>query len=228
MTLTPLTSVEQWKEYFANFDTSDWDVPLEEQELEFEFATDGEFHFDFDFKVQTYVDLDWLGIVLAAAVAVLLIVILLAMTQKGEGLKQDYDERQEVLRGKGARYAFYTMMIQNFVLFTLEAAEMYYLPMSIGYALFLSTLIGIVVYAVYCIWNEAYFALNQNANTLTVVFLAMGIGNLWMGIDAFAEGVAIQNEQLTLRSMNLFCGIMILIICGALIIKKVCKDREED
>ena len=227
ITLTPLTGAEQWREYFAGFDTSDWDVPLEEQELEFEFATDGEFHFDFDFRVETYKDMDALIFVLALAIGALLIVILFAMTQKGEGLKQNYDERQKVLRGKGAQYAFYTMMIQNFALFMLEAVDVY-LPVSVGYALFLSTLIGIVVYEVYCIWKEAYFALNQKATALTVVFLVMGIANLLMGINAFVEGLAVQNNQLTIRSMNLFCGIMMLIICGALILKKVCKDREEE
>ena len=225
MTLTPLTDAEQWKEYFAGFDTSDWDVHAEE--TEYAFATDGEFRFDFDFRVVTHKDMQGLILVLATAIAALLIVILLAMTQKGEGLKQNYDERQEVLRGRGTKYAFYTMIVQNFVIFMLEAMDVY-LPMSVGYALFLSTLTGIVVYAVYCIWKDAYFALNQKASTLTVLFLVMGIFNLFMGINAFLEGTAVLNNQLTIRSMNLFCGIMILVICGALILKKVCKDREEE
>ena len=227
MTLTPLTSAEQWKEYFAGFDTSDWDVPVEEAEPEMVFATDGEFHFDFDFRVGTHKDMQGITIVLVLAISALLIVVLLAMTQKGEGLKQNYDERQELLRGKGFKYAFYTMLILNFALFTFETAEVY-LPMSAGIAMFFSELIGVGVYAVYCIWKDAYFALNQKANTLTAVFFVMGTMNLMMGIDAFVKGVAIQNNQLTFRSMNLFCGILMLVLCGTLLLKKFCQDREEE
>lgn len=229
MTLTPITSAEQWKAYFAKFDTSEWDEPVEEgEEPEMEFA-DGEYRFDFSFKLEErgYLNIQAIACVLGAVIGIAFFVILLAIAQKDNSLKQNYDERQELLRGRGAKYGLYTMMFLNLALFLLETAGVC-LPVSTGLALFFSVLIGGSVWAVYCIWKDAYFALNQKVNVFIGVFLVMGVINLIIGIDAFLEGVAFQNNQFTLRSLNLFCAIMVLVICGALILKKVCKDREEE
>lgn len=227
MTVTPITSVTQWKEYFAKFDTSDWDVPVEEdEEPEMEFV-DGTFKFDFAFKLEKSGNLFGIVCMMGVVIGVVLCVILYAIAQKDNSLKQNYDERQELLRGRGAKYGLYTMMFMNLALFLLETTGVR-LPMSTGLALFFSVLIGGSVWAVYCIWKDAYFALNQKAGVFIGVFLVVGIINLIIGIDAFLDGVAFQNNQLTLRSMNLFCAIMIIVICGALILKKVCKDREEE
>ncbi len=228
MTLTPLTNAEQWREYFADVDTSGWDVPPEESGPAMELLSEGEFHFEFEFKLEESADLQALIIVLGTVLGVMLVILLIAVAQTDDTMKQNYDERQELLRGRGAKYAFYTMMIFNLIMFMLEAAEVVYLPMSTGLALFFSVLIGGGVYAVYCIWKDAYFALNQKVNVLMVILIFGGVVNLLIGIDAILEGGAIQNNQLTLRSMNLFCGIMMLLICGVLILKKLWKDREEE
>ncbi len=226
MTLTPITDEDSWRGFWAQFDTSDWGVPVEESEPGIEFA-DGTYRFDFTFKLEESGSRLGIVCVMGAIIGVVLCVIVYAIAQKDNSMKQNYDERQELLRGRGAKYGLYTMTFLNFALFLLEVAGVC-LPMSTGLALFFSVLIGGSVWAVYCIWKDAYFALNQKANVFIGVFLVMGIINLILGIDAFLDGVAIQNNQLTLRSMNLFCGIMMIVICGALIVKKVCKDREEE
>ncbi len=228
MTLTPITSAEQWKEYFAKLDTSDWDVPVEEgEEPETEFVENGVFRFAFSFKLEECRNLQGIAVIIGTVLGVILLVILLVLAQKDNSLKQNYDERQELLRGKGAKYSVYTMFLLDIVLFLLEAAGVS-LPMSPGMASFFNVLVVGGVYAVYCIWKDAYFALNQKAGVFIGVFLVAGIINLFMGIKAFSDGVAIQNNQLTIRSMNLFCAIMVLVVCGALILRKVCKDREEE
>ncbi len=227
MTLTPITSAEQWKEYFAKFDTSDWDVPVEEdEEPEMEFA-DGEYKFEFSFKLEEERNLQSIVCVAGILIGVILGVILLAIAKKDNSMKKNYDERQELFRGKGAKYSFYTMFVLNLGIFVLETAGVQ-LPMSTGLAMMLCAIIGGSVDAIYCVWTDAYFALNQKTNILIGVFVVGGAINLMIGIGAFLEGMAIQNNQLTLHSMNLFCGIMMIVICGALILKKVCRDREEE
>lgn len=227
MTLTPITSATQWKEYFAGFETTDWDVPPEEDEdLGLEFA-DGEYKFDFSFRLEKSKNLLGLVCVMSAVIGVILFVIIFAIAQKDDSMKQNYDERQEVLRGRGAKYGLYTMFFLNLELFLVEMAGVS-LPMSPGMALMISVLVGGIVYAVYCIWKEAYFALNQKAGVYIVVFLVLAVYNLVVGIDAFLDGAEVQNNQLPLQSTNLFAGIMMLVICGALILKKLFRDREEE
>ena len=225
MTLTPLTNKEQYKEYFSAFDTSEWDVYVEEPETEF--ATDGTFHFDFEYEVETNKDMDRIIIVFTVLISVLLAVVLVASVQTGDSMKQNYDERQELARGHGFKYGFYTILILSFVEFTLEMADVY-LPMSAGLSSLLCVLLGVGVYMVYCIWKDAYFALNQKAGALMAVFFVIGTVNLIMGVDAFVHGTAIENNQLTIRSINLFGGILMLVICVTLLLKKYFKDREEE
>ena len=227
MTLTPITSATQWKEYFAKFDTSNWDVPVEEdEEPEIEFM-DGAIRFDFSFKLEEAASLSGLVLVISAGIGIVICLIVYAIAQKDDSMKQNYDERQELLRGRGAKYGLYTMFFMNLALFLSEVAGVP-LPMSTGLALFLSAIVGGGVYAVYCVLKDAYFALNQKANIFIFFFMITAVINLIIGGGAFLDGVAIQNNQLTLRSMNLFCGIMMLLICGALILKKLFKDREEE
>ncbi len=226
MTLTPITGVEQWREYCAQFDTSDWVIPVEESEPGMEF-TDGAFHFDFCFRLEKTGSMLGFVCVIGAVIGVIFFVIVFAIAQKDDSMKQNYDERQEVLRGRGAKYGLYTMFFLNLALFLVESAGVS-LPVSPGMALMISVIVGGIVFAVYCVWKEAYFALNQKAGVYIVVFLVLAGYNLVIGIAAFLDGAAVQNNQLTLRSLNLFAGIMMLVICGALILKKVCKDREEE
>lgn len=226
MTLTPICGVEQWREYCAQFDTSDWVVPAEESEPGVEFA-DGTYKFDFTFKLENSGKMLGFVCVMGAIIGVVLCVILYAIAQKDNSMKQNYDERQELNRGRGAKYGIYTMFLLNMALFLMETAGIS-LPMSAGLALFISTLVGGCVFAVYCVWKEAYYALNQKANVFTGVLFVIGIINMVTGVKAFVDGVAIQNNQFTLRSLNLFCAIMVLVVCGALVLRKVCRDREEE
>ena len=229
MTLTPITNSQQWKEYFTDVDTSDWDVPPQEmEEAPMKLLEDGEFHLDFEFKLERNAHFQALAIFIGTVIGALLVVILIAISTNGESMKQNYDERQERYRGKGANYAFFTMLFLNAVLFLLETAEAIVLPMTTGTGLMLSTMVGVGVYAVYCIWNEAYFAVNQKSTVVVVSLIIVGVINLVIGIENVRDGVAFSNNQLTVRSMNLFCGILVLVIYATLILKKLCKGREEE
>lgn len=147
-------------------------------------------------------------------------------------MNKNYDERQELLRGRGATYALFTIIVLNFILFFLESVILesmeVQLPMSAGTAGIISILIGVAVDAIYCIWKEAYVSLKLNVKTTVGVLLVIAAINLVRGIDALKEGAILKNNQITSRGLNLLCGIELLVICGILILKTVCKGREEE
>lgn len=226
MTLTPIANEKQWREYCAQFDTSDWAISVEEAESGAMFA-DGRYSLDFAFGLEKSEGLPGLVVVLGAVLGVLIFVIVFAVAQKDGGMKQNYDERQEVSRGRGAKYGLYTMFFFNMALFLAEVAGIR-LPMSPGMALLISVLVGGIVFAVYCVWKEAYFALNQKAGVYIGLFFVLAVYNLGIGIKVFLAGEAFYNHQLTIQSINLFVGVMMSVLCGTLMIKKACKDREEE
>ncbi len=227
LTLTPFTDAERWMEYWAEFDKTDWDAGTEDDEPESELIGDGEYRFEFEFRLTESRNVKGFVSIVMAIIGVLLFVIVLAVVQRENSMKQNYDERQELLRGRGAKYGLISMLFLNVALYLLESMGVQ-LPMSAGIAVILSVFVGGGVYAVYCIWMDAYFALNQRAGAFAGFLFIIGVINLVIGITALSDGRIFQNNQLTDRSLNLFCGIMMIILCGSMLLKKVCKDREEE
>ncbi len=60
-----------------------------------------------------------------------------------------------------------------------------------------------------------------------ICFAIIALVNLGMGIMSFVQGYGIENGSLTFGSINLFCGIMILVIMGAIWCKHI-KDSWEE
>ncbi len=227
LTLTPFNDAELWKAYWAKFDKTGWDAGTEDDEPEMELVGDGVLHFSFAFRLEQSRNVAGIVSVLFAVIGVLLFVIILAIVQSENSMKRNYDERQELLRGRGAKYGLISMMFLNAVLYLLESVGVQ-LPMSAGIAVILSVFVGAGVYAMYCIWMDAYFALNQRTGSVAGGLFIIGVINLVIGTTALLDGGIIQNNQLTERSLNLFCGIMMITLCGSMLLKKVYSDREEE
>ncbi|MBQ8326608.1 MAG: hypothetical protein IJX86_06010 [Lachnospiraceae bacterium] len=223
LTLAFIASKERMEAFLESADYSEdtWDVPYTG---EHEYAKEGNFSIDYKLWFEKEDTALVVGLIVGVLVGLAIVAIILTLTKKGKEVKCKFDERQELVRGRGFKYAFFTILIGNAVVFLLETAQIS-LYMSAGIAAMIIALLGICVYANYCIWNDGYFALNERVGSLIVIFIVMGLFNLGLGILAFVDGRAVQNGELTFQSMNLFCGIMALEICGVLFLKKI-KDRE--
>ncbi len=159
----------------------------------------------------------------------LLLVPLLVRAMKKKGMQNDkckFDERQELVRGKGGRYAFFTVLFYNFaygfgdMLFSFPFIEK-------GVGIILGAFLGCLVYAGYCIWNEGYIALNEDRGRITVCFTILAAVNLGISAVNFWEGAVVVDGVLTFRSLNLFCGIMMVAVLGMMAFKRHCKEKEE-
>lgn len=158
---------------------------------------------------------------------ILLGVFLQRKTRTDNSKKCRYDERQEVIRGKGFKYGFFTILICNGLSVCMKIAEVSLfaeleLPIIIG------SLIGIGVWVVYCIWNEGYFALNENKGRIMILFVTAAIMNFCVGAHALVHGIAIQDGKLTYQSINFFCGLLFIVIFLTMFLKKVYKDGKDE
>lgn len=167
-----------------------------------------------------------IALVIGLIVGLLVVVIVLAVTKNGDDIKNQFDERQELVRGKGFQYGFFTIMISNAVLLFMNAFE---IPLfsDLQVAMVLSIVIGISVFACYCIWNDGYFALNEKRTGLLISFGCCGLLNLLIAIGHITGGDIIENGAFTFRSMNLFCALLFFVIFIALLAKQL-KDRKEE
>jgi len=167
------------------------------------------------------------GLLIVAVISVIFILVFLKATKTDGSIKCKYDERQELVRGRGFKYAFFTMLIYNFVIPMFELCDIE-LPAD-GTALFmLGAIFGLLVYVVYAIWNEAYFSLNENPKAVMIGFAFIGLLNLGFGIARMVEGTFLTDGKLTYTSMNFMLGIVFMIIFITLAAKQMVNKREED
>lgn len=226
MVLTYIASNDSWVKFFENDNTENWEATPDLSQ-EHAGAADGTIQIDYKFDMCREIPIVGIMFVMGILAGLILVVILVVTATKGDEVKARYDERQELVRGKGFKYAFFGMLIWEVILFALEPLEIT-IPMSVGNAYFINVIFGVTIYAIYCIWNDGYFALNQRTGLLMIVLTIMGVINLLMGINAFVQGYAWVNGQLSIRSINLFCGILMIIVCGTMLLKRFVKDRKEE
>ena len=106
------------------------------------------------------------GIALGLVIAVLLV----KYANKDHAVKSKYDERQEAVRGKAYRYAFYSIIIYEAVMLVLEIGQ-FTLPLPSYVMHFTGIIVGCLVLACYSIWKDVYWGLNNNRKRYAVIFL---------------------------------------------------------
>ena len=153
------------------------------------------------------------------------LVLLFTLITKGASVKERYDERQELEKGKAFRYAFFTTLILTLLFLCVESNGIP-LPVESSMLYVISSFVGITVFVTYCIWHESYFALNQNKGSLMFLFVLIGLLNLIIGIISILEGTMIQNGIITFHATNLLCAAMFLILFVTMSLKKLSLKKE--
>lgn len=226
---TYLTSKEAVAEFFGNTKTvyTDWDVsaPEDFEDFEYLFASNGTFETTYRFSLERDVPVFEISVVCGMLIGFFLVAIFVTLAVKGDDKKAKFDERQELVRGRGFKYSFVGVIGYNGVVYALDLLGIN-LHMRPAISSLICVLVGATIYAGYCIWNDGYFALNQRRGIILMLIGVGGILNLAFGIAAIVNGTIWINDQLSIRSMNLFCGIMCIVI-WSIMLAKYLKDRKE-
>lgn len=140
--------------------------------------------------------------------------------------KPKFDERQELVRGKAYKHAFLAMLIYGALYISCSLLiEKEFLITSV--ALIIGMFIGLVVYAVYSIWNEAFFSLNDTPKTYIILLICTAFLNAQSGINTIVDGSIIENGTLALDSVSLICAVSFTIILMTMLIKIVINKKAE-
>lgn len=166
-----------------------------------------------------------LGVFFGIAVGGILAIVLLRITKKrGSGRKCEYDERQEVVRGRGFKYGFFTMMICNLLIGLLMGGDVLKTETWM-LLLFAATLLALLVQVCYCIWNDGYFAMNERPRRVLLTFAGIGLLNFAIfGINMLRAG---EQGVGAFIWVNLMCGLMFVVIGLMLAIKRYGNRLEE-
>lgn len=157
---------------------------------------------------------------------VLLIIFIFKKSGKFKG-KHEFDERQKLAQGKAYKNGFYTFVICEVIIMLIENTG--YIALDITLTMFISMCISIKVFAMTSIIKDAYIGINHTPKSTLTLFLVLAAVNLFFGIRNLVGGEFLQTGEIVyIAWLNLICGITLLMISVALLVKIVQDNKEEE
>ena len=165
---------------------------------------------------------------LAFGIVTALIIFALVWKFSKKSMKGTFDERQELVRGRGYKYACFTflgLLTLDLLIESLDAFET--LPVSRTLAIFFIILVGIMVYALYCIKNDSYFGVGTDTRTYRAVMWIVIVCNAISGFSGLKDGAVIDGKFAFGPCASLLFCLAIVIIMITLRIKQRKMAEEE-
>ena len=151
---------------------------------------------------------------LAFGIVTALIIFAVVWKFGRKSMKGTFDERQELVRGRGYKYACFTMLgllVLDLLLESYGAFET--MPVTRTLAIFFMILAGVMVYALYCIKNDSYFGVGTDTRTYRAVMWIVIVCNAISGFLGLKDG-AMEDGKLSFGpcASLLFCLAFVIIM----------------
>ena len=165
------------------------------------------------------------GIVLVALAAYLGNKLMKRSQKKGP---KEYDERQVLARGKACQAAYCTLMVYLAAYGFFDAMTgIVWCDRFTG--VFIGIALSVAVYAMICIFKDAYFRTIDRQRSYIILFAIVGLCNLAFGVVHMVEGTFLEEGILTISSSaNFIVGVMLLVVLGVLGVKMAIDRRAEE
>lgn len=167
------------------------------------------------------------GLICGVVVGLLLVAGILKFARTDNASKCKFDERQELIRGRGFRYGYFTLMIYMAV-YGAGTTLLERKCMEDFIGIFLGICISILVYAGYAVWKDGYFALNENPKRVLIGFALIVLINFAVSIPRMMHGEIVKGGVLQNDSLNLVCALMFVGIFIIIFAKHQVSKREEE
>ena len=206
---------------------------------EYSFAENGTFDVNVEYNIKEAGAMNiyyLLGVICGVAVGLAFVALLVYLTRKMGGKidleckKGAYDERQLLARGVAYKYAFFTLMIGMVIIALMEEIAGIRLFMSMT-GVWIMVCISLAVFATICILKDAYMSLYENVKGVVIMFSAVALLNLVIGVSNIVEGASlIENGVLSVRCTNLIVGLLFIYILPVFIGRVIYNNKqlEED
>ena len=167
-----------------------------------------------------------IGILVGIAVA-LGIFAVNATIKKKRGKPGEFDERQELIRGKAYQHAFFAVMIFS-ALYGIAVVMVERPLMADGVSALIAMFVGIVAFAVESIARDAFFTAKNRPKSYIILYAAVIFSQIVNAVGNIREGGLIQDGVLTMRVLPIICAAVFAIVLLAIIVKAVQKPKEDD
>lgn len=165
------------------------------------------------------------GVVMVALAAYAASKLMKRSRKKGP---KEYDERQIQNRGKACQAAYYTLLIYLAAYGFFDAfTGIVWCDRFTG--VFLGIVLSVAVYAIICIFKDAYFRAIDSSRAYIILFTVVGLCNAAFGVVKMVEGTFLEEGILTMGgSANFIVGVMLLVVLAVLLVKMAHDRRTEE
>lgn len=162
------------------------------------------------------------------AVGVMIVAVfctVMAKIAKNKGaFKGQYDERQQIARGRAFTVAYATLLLYLLLWMILRSIEIPFFmqPLSIV----IGALLSLAVFVGHAIFHDAYFKASESPKHWLIIICAAGVMNLGIGVMHL-----VRDETLTDRlyeNYNLFVGLLLVVTLALIVIKRAIDRRSEE
>ncbi|MBP5385090.1 MAG: hypothetical protein J6Y57_08985 [Lachnospiraceae bacterium] len=160
------------------------------------------------------------GVTAGLLIGFLVVAVIAVICNKNRKLKTQYDERQQIARGKGFRFGFYSMIAWAVIneILAFGAIE---LPIEPAMMAFSYIFIGVATDVTYCIFHDAYWGLNNNKMRYLICFLFVAALNVFVVIRTLRSGELFVDGRLGTYGINAFCALLFVLIGIAIAIQMI-------
>ena len=163
-----------------------------------------------------------MGLVFGLAVGLGVVALLF----KKKVLDITFDERQELARGKAYKYGFQAMGVSVILYGILDVTVGEWCDTLTGNLICFC--IGLTVFAVTCILNDAYLSLKEQPRKVMTLCFLVALMNLVLGWANAAHGTVVVDGKLSTGAVNLIVGGMSLLLLAVYIINYALRERETE
>ncbi len=142
--------------------------------------------------------------------------------------KESFDERQMLVRLKGYKMSFFTMMLYNmlYAFYDLLVEES---VLSTFAAMIMGIFLGALVFAVYAIWKDAYVELHRGRKHFLFLFGACGLLNLLNGIRTLEEEIKRPEcQDMQVYLVNFMAAVLFGIVFLVFALKGLTEKKDEE
>ena len=160
------------------------------------------------------------GVAVGILVGLIVAAALILIANKNKKIKTEYDERQLRVRGDAYRYAFYTVVVWEAILFVLAFGEFTF-PVPTYVLHFAGIILGVMVLSGYCIWKDAYWGLNNNRKRYGIILVVAAL------LNVIPVLFGLKQAETDFPYVNLIACVMLLVTGVELLAKHMVDQRAE-
>lgn len=162
--------------------------------------------------------------VMIVCVVVLLIKKFRKKSGNAKNQRDEYDERQKILRGQAATFTVYAMLVYNVLCVICDKVGIFE---KIDYSLvfFGCVFFGSLVFICICIWNNSYLPVGSKPLKTIIWLFVFSALNTFCGLMVVGNEGYITDGKLNVYNINFMACLLTLLVAINLVLKMIVDSK---